>query len=227
MVELEIVLLDGRPILPPAQLAIVVPIEVVEAPFEGIFRNRTIPIVSLDHHVVLSHPLLICQDSIVNNGLLHVALTLGIVPEPSDKPIVPIVLVMLPLLDNPIVICVSESELMADVGLIAHVVVDDVVQTVQMGKGKLQVFPSVALFVAYQTFCIITGTTLQEVEHIFVDRFLIKRSQIALQVDGRVLSSVVLKKLFKTELLVIIEVHHLEDSDVFGAICTSKADVSD
>ena len=145
MIVLQVVLLDGRPVLPPAQLAVSVPVKVVEAPSECVLRDGLVFVVALDHHVVLSHPLIVRKDSVVNNCLLHVALALGMVPESADKPVVPVVLALLPVLNDSVVVNVAQPELVADIGLKADVVIDNVVQAVEQGQGQLQVFPCIAI----------------------------------------------------------------------------------
>ena len=199
VIVLQVVLLDGRPVLPPAQLTISVPIKVVEARFEGIHWNVRVRIITLDHHVILPHPLIVRHDSIVGDCFLHIALALGMVPEPTDESIVIVVLVMLPLFDLAIVVCVTELELVADVGLKAFIIVDNVVQAVKLGQRELQVFPCVAI-TAYFTFGVITGATSQKLKNIILDRLLVERSLIALQVDWVVFRAIVLKELLKTDL---------------------------
>ena len=75
-VELNIILLDRGPVLPPAQLSVLVAIKVVEAPDEILFGDGCVREVTLDHHVILSHPLIVCHDSIVKKSLLDIAFAL-------------------------------------------------------------------------------------------------------------------------------------------------------
>ena len=67
------------------------------------------------------------------------------IPESSDELIVPIMLVLLPLLNDTVVVGVSESKLMVDVGFEAHIVVEDVVEGQDCGQDRLEVFTSVSL----------------------------------------------------------------------------------
>ena len=121
------ILLDGRPVLPPAQLTIVVSVKILETIVGG-FVGNSIRVVPREHHVILLHPVLIGHDSIVNNGLSNVALALRVVPEAADEFVMRVVLSLLPLFDDAVVIDVSESELVAHVGLIRRMVVKDVVK---------------------------------------------------------------------------------------------------
>ena len=68
-----------------------------------------------------------------------------IIPESSHRLIVIIMILVLPPLDHAVAIDVSEGVLTVDVVLEAHVVVEDVVEGVQTGKPRLQVFTSVAI----------------------------------------------------------------------------------
>ena len=181
-VELNIVLLDRRPVLPPAQLTVFIPIKVLEAPDEILLGDGCVREVTLDHHVILSHPLVVGHDSIVKDSLLDIAFALGMVPEPSNRFIVSIVPVMFVIIDDAISVPVTQCEIMVDEGLEAHVIVDNVVQAVQLGRGKLQVFPRVAR-IADLSFSVICGPALQEVKHIIIDHILIERSQFTLQIE--------------------------------------------
>ena len=127
---LQVVLLDGGPILPPAKIATSISVEVPETPLKGLFRDGLVREIALKHHIVLLVPCCEVHDSIVLQGLLDISGALGVVPEAADELIVPIVLVLLPLLDNAIVIGVAKSELMASIGLKAHVIIDYVVKRV-------------------------------------------------------------------------------------------------
>jgi len=121
------ILLDGRPVLPPAQLTIVVSVKILETIVGG-FVGNSIRVVPREHHVILLHPSLIGHDSIVNNGAFNVARALRVVPEAADEFVMPVVLILLPLFDDAVAIDISESELMAHVGLIRRMVVKDVVK---------------------------------------------------------------------------------------------------
>ena len=56
-----------------------------------------------------------------------------------------VVLALLPVLNDSVVVNVAQPELVADIGLKADVVVDNVVQAVKQGQGQLQVFPCIAI----------------------------------------------------------------------------------
>ena len=50
---------------------------------------------------------------------------------------------------------------------------------------------------------------------------------VALKVDWAVLGAVVLKKLHKTDFIVVVEIHQLILSDIFCSVSTSLADIAD
>ena len=212
---LNIVLLDRRPVLPPTQLTVLIPIKVLEAEDEIPLGDGCVREVALDHHVILPHPLLYAHDSIVKDSLLDIACALGMIPEPSDLFIVPVVLVMFCIIDDSISVPVAKLKLMVYEGLEVHMIADNVVQAVQLGHGKLQVFPRVARRIADLSFGVIGGPAFQEVKHIISDLILIERSQLALQIERIIFRLVVLEKLLKTDFIIIVEVHQLEDSNIF------------
>jgi len=137
------------------------------------------------------------------------------IPEPSDLFIVPVVLVMFCIIDDSISVPVAKLKLMVYEGLEVHMIADNVVQAVQLGHGKLQVFPRVARRIADLSFGVIGGPAFQEVKHIISDLILIERSQLALQIERIIFRLVVLEKLLKTDFIIIVEVHQLEDSNIF------------
>ena len=215
VIVLHIVLLDGRPVLPPAQLAVSVPVEVVKAPPERVFGDVTVRIVALDHHVVLFHPLFVRQDAVVKYRLFHVALALGMVPESADLPVVLVVFVLFPVLNDAVGVRVTQSELVADIGLKADVIVHNIVQAVEHGQGQLQVFPSIPPIRAILTFRVVTGTTLHVLKDVVPNRLLVEGRQVAFEIDRAIFGAVVLEELLRADLMVVIEVDHLENSHIF------------
>ena len=219
--------LNIRPVLPPGQFTISISIKVSEASIDSLLWDVSILVVTLDHHVILFIPRIVGHNTIVRDSLSDVACALGIVPESADEFVVVVILLLLLLLDDSIEVCVTNEELVGHVVLKAHVVVNDVVKSVQHGQGKLQVFPSVANGVAR----LISsrsrlGAAFHVVEYLVLHR--IERRQRALQVDWTVLGAIVLKNLFKTDRAVVIEVHQLVESDDFGAVAACvQANVSD
>ena len=188
-------------------------------------RDVRVGISTLDQLVIRLHPLILGHDSIVvDKCLSDVAFTLGVVPVSTHKSIVPVVLTMLPLVDEAVVVDVTKSVLVADIGLKAHIVIDEVVKTVEIWQAKFQVFARVPIIIAYKT---IFGegsasTASQVVKDFIVEYILIERSQISLNIDWVILCSVVLLKLLKTDLLIVIQVHHLEDSYIFCSVSASQ-----
>lgn len=203
MPVLEIILLNGGPVFPPGELTIPISIEIVEALEELFIGNIRVRVVAFEHHVILFVPLLKCHDSIVDKCLANISFTFRIIPEASDELIVPIVLVLLPLLNNAVVVGVSESKLMTDVGFEAHIVVEDVVEGQDCGQDRLEVLTSVSLLAD-----VIVGTLLWIAPHVGEELIFDCREgrQATLKVDGRVLHSIGLKELIHADFLVVVKV---------------------
>ena len=132
---------------------------------------------------------------------------------------------MLRIIDDSISVPVAKFKLVVDEGLEAHVIVDNVVQAVQLGRGKLKVFPRVARIADF-SFSVICGPAFQEVKHVVIDYILIERSQLTLQIKRGIFRFVVLEKLLETDFIIIIEVHHLENSNIFCSVRTTQTDIS-
>jgi len=133
---------------------------------------------------------------------------------------------MFPLVYDTVVIDVTKSVLVADIGLKTHIIIDDVVKRIEMWQAKLQVFTRVTKLIACNTIVSSASTASQVVKDFIVELSLIERSQISLNIDWTILCSVVLQKFLKTDLLIVIQVHHLEDSDVFCSVSASQTDIS-
>ena len=104
------------------------------------------------------------------------------VPEASDGFIVSVVPVMLGFIDCTISVPIAKSKIVVDEGLEAHEIVDNVVQAVKLGRGKLQVFPRVGR-IADLSISVICGAALQEVHYIIIDLIMIERSHVSLQIN--------------------------------------------
>ena len=225
MVELYVILLNGGPILPPAKLSIAISIEVPEATFEVTLGNVRVRVVPLEHHIILLVPLFIGHYSIVFNSFADISGALGVVPEAADELVMPVVLVLLPRLDDAVIVGVANLEFLHRVNLIAHTIVDNVFETVNHGQNSLEVFIRIALGCAGLVLGGRPGFALDVVEkRVFA---LNEGRQAALKVKGHVLHPVVLKKLHKTDFVVIVEIHQLILSDIFCSVSTTLADIAD
>ena len=137
---------------------------------ENLSRDVSVWILTLDYRVILLHPLLFGHNSIVvNKCLSNIALALGIVPPSTHLLEVPVVAIVLPLVDGAVVVKVTESVLVADVGLKAHMIIDDVVKIVEKWQDKLQVFARVPKLIALETICIIASTASKVVKDFTVE----------------------------------------------------------
>lgn len=143
--EMNVSLLDDRPVLPPAQFIVVISIEAIEAMQKLDIWNRSVWIVALNHHIVLLVPCRKVHDSIVGDRHALIAGTLGVVPEPADELVVPVISVLLVSINDTIVVTITKGKLMADVGLIAHMVTNDIAERQHNGQDCLEGLPSVAL----------------------------------------------------------------------------------
>ena len=143
--EMNVSLLDDRPVLPPAQFTVAICIKAVEAIQKLLIWNRYVWIVALNHHIVLLVPCREVHDSIVGDRPALIAGTLGVVPEPADELVVPVISILLVSINDTIVVSITKGELMADVGLIAHMVANDIVERQDDWQDCLEGLPSVAL----------------------------------------------------------------------------------
>ena len=225
MIELQVVLLDGGPILPPAKLSIVISIVVSEATFEVTLGNVSVFVVSLEHHIILLVPLFIGHFSIVFDSFADISGALGVVPEAADELVMPVILVLLPRLDDAVIVGVANLEFLHRVNLIAHTIVDNVVETVNHGQNSLEVFKRIARVSAG----LVLSGRLGSAPDVVVKRVfaLHEGRQAALKVKGHVLHPVVLKKLHKTDFVVVVEIHQLILSDIFCSVSTTLADIAD
>ena len=204
MPVLKVILLNGGPVLPPGELTIPISIEIVEARVEIKIGNNSVwGVVTTEHHVILFVPLVKCHDSIVDQCLHNISFTFRIIPEASDELIVPIVLVLLPLLNDAVLVGVSESKLVTDVGFEAHIVVEDVVEGQDCGQDRLEVLTSVSLLAD-----VIVGALRWIAPHVGEKLIFDCREgrQVTLKVDGRVLHSIGLKELTHADFLVVVKV---------------------
>ena len=146
------------------------------------------------------------------------------IPEPSDPLVVVVVIFLLPHLDFTIVINVMKIMLAADVVLKVDVIINDVVEGEQHGQSSLHVFPSIAIFTHF-----VTQSSLLLAPDVvkYLVLYLLEWSQMALEIKWLRLRALVLKHLLKTDFIVVIEVHLLEESDILGSVrITTDAHVS-
>ena len=225
MIILQVILLDGRPVLPPGELSILIFIETAESTVKVVLGNISVRIVSLEHRIVLLVPLCVCHDTVVLDFVVQIRpVALGVVPEGKDEPVVVIILVLLPFLDNAIVIGVAEAELISRIHLIADAVVDNVVKRIHDWQDCLEVFLRVSIGSA----SLISvggrlGSASQVVEKLIFDFF--KGWFAIFHVNRVVLDSIVLKELDKADFSVAIEVDQLIFSSFFSSVATAFADI--
>ena len=137
---------------------------------ESLSRDVKVWIITLDYWVILLHPLLFGHYSIViDKCLSNIAFALGIVPPSTHLLKVPVVLIMFPLAYDAVVVKVTESVLVADVGLKAHMIIDDVVKIVEKWQDKLQVFARVPKLIALKNNCAIASTASKIVKDFIVE----------------------------------------------------------
>ena len=129
VIEMNISLLDDRPVLPPAQFAVAISVKaIIEAIKKLLLWNVAVWIVALNHHIVLLVPCCKVHDSVVGDRHTLVSGTLGVVPEPADEPVVPVISSLLVLINDTVFVTVTKGHFMVDVGLIAHIVTNNIVE---------------------------------------------------------------------------------------------------
>lgn len=143
--ETNVSLLDDRPVLPPAQFTVVIYIKAIEAINKFLIWNRSVWIVALNHHIVLLVPCRKVHDSIVGDRPALIAFTFGEVPEPADELVVPVIFRLLVLINDTIAVAITKGKFMADVGLVAHMVTNNIAERQQNGQDCLKGLPRVAL----------------------------------------------------------------------------------
>lgn len=114
---------------------------------------------------------------------------------------------------------------MADVSLKAHMIVNNITERQDNWQNCFEVLSCVTLGIAFLPFCGRLGRAPQVVKKLMEDG--LERRQVVLEVDWVVLHPVVLKKLHKTDFIVVVEIHQLILSDIFCSVSTSLADIAD
>ena len=108
---------------------------------------------------------------------------------------------LLPSLNHAVAIDVSYGVLAIDVVLEAHVVGEDVVEGIQTGEPRLQVFSSVAILAVLHV-SVWLWITPKLVKDPVLAR--LKGRQATLQVDGFIQDFQVLEKLLHSDLVVVV-----------------------
>ena len=127
--------------------------------------------------------------------------------------------------DDTIKIPVTNGKFMADVSLIAHMIVNNIAERQDNWQDCFEVLSCVTLGMALLTFCGRLGWAPQVVVKLMEDG--LERWQVVPEVDWVVLHPVVLKKLHKTDFVVVVEIHQLILSDIFCSVSTALADIAD
>ena len=96
---------------------------------------------------------------------------------------------MFPLVYDTVVIDVTKSVLVADIGLKTHIIIDDVVKRIEMWQAKLQVFTRVTKLIACNTIVSSASTASQVVKDFILEFSLIERNQITLNIEWTILRS--------------------------------------
>ena len=126
--------------------------------------------------------------------------------------------------NDAILIIVAKGKLMVDIGLEAGMVTNNVLKRVDHGQDCLEVRSGVASCIAVLRYTRWLRCTSQVVVKLVLDAHV--RRLVALKVDWVVLGAVVLKKLHKTDLVVVVEIHQLILSDIFCSVTTTLADIA-
>ena len=116
---------------------------------------------------------------------------------------------MLPSLDHAVAIDVSQGVLAIDVVFEAHVVGEDVVEGIQTGEPRLQVFSCVAILAVVHVSARL-WITPKLVQDPVLDR--LKGRQATLQVDGLIQDFQMLQKLLHCDLVVVVKIEHFKAS---------------